>query len=115
MVQYPRSPLRTPFCRTLLHNKTWQGLLKAAGLPYQVPGRLIRHDLRRTWNVEAQNFRGIDELMRAQQLGHSTTVNHLHYSGQVVEDMQRLVSKLKSATGDNLIPFIQKERIKSNR
>jgi len=98
---------------SVLITKTWKGLLKAAGLSYEGPDCFIRHDLRRTWNVEAQNYKGIDEVIRAQQLGHSLTVNQRHYSGNVDEEMQRVLSKLKSATGDNLIPFIQKERISS--
>jgi hypothetical protein len=57
---------------------------------------------------------GVDEIIRAQQLGHSLTVNQKHYSGNVDDEMLRVLSKLKSANGDNLIPFIQKERMKSN-
>jgi len=97
--------------RTDQVTKTWKGLLKAARLPYDGPDCFIRHDLRRTWNVEAQNYKGVDEVLRAQQLGHSLTVNQRHYSGFVDEEMQKVLSKLKSSSGDNLIPFIQKERI----
>ena len=100
--------------RTDQVTKTWKGLLKAAGLPYEGPDCFIRHDLRRTWNVEAQNYKGIDEIIRSQQLGHSLTVNQKHYSGIVDDEMLRVLTKLKSANGDNLIPFIQKERLKNN-
>lgn len=67
-----------------------------------------------TWNVEAQNYKGVDEKLRAQQLGHSLTVNQRHYSGNIDDELQKVLSKLKSATGDNLIPFIQKERMRNN-
>ena len=100
--------------RTDQINKTWRSLLKAAGLPYEGPDKLIRHDLRRTWNQEAQNFRGLDEVMRSQQLGHSTAVNHLHYAGEIDPDMQRLLAKLKASSGGNLIPFLKKDQKKKS-
>ncbi|MBL6988673.1 MAG: tyrosine-type recombinase/integrase [Bacteriovoracaceae bacterium] len=87
--------------------KTWKSLLKAAGLPHSGPDCFVRHDLRRTWNVEAKQFRGLNDEMRSQQLGNSVNVNNSNYAGQVDSEILKLRAKLQSSEGTNLLKFIR--------
>ncbi len=96
-------------------DKSWAGLLKAAGLEFCGPESFVRHDLRRTWNVEKKDFGGIDDLLRAQQLGHSQKVNQNHYSGHFNEETEKFLANLRSSQGDNLLRFIKRSKVESSK
>lgn len=91
--------------------RTWRGLLKAAGLPYEGADSFVRHDMRRTWNVEAKNVRGIDELIRSQQLGNSPVINRTNYAGEQDDETVKFLTKLRAGTSDNLLQYVKRPNI----
>jgi len=86
---------------------TWNGLLRSAGLPDYGLEKLVRHDLRRTRNVEDKHLNGMSDEERGRRLGNRPEVNRRHYAGEVDEDLLRLQARLRRSSGDNLLQFIE--------
>lgn len=74
------------------YGKTWNTLLKAAGLLDFGPGKLHPHDFRRYKNKQDE-YRGKSVKERAENLGHAQEVNQSNYRGE--DDDQVLALKAK--------------------
>jgi hypothetical protein len=88
-------PVRTvrgePEKRTTNIRANWAGALKAAGLPRD--GAHGAHNLRSYWKTEATK-RGLDEVLRQHQLGH--TVDQLNYQ-RVMQDQKYVEGEFRKA------------------
>jgi integrase len=88
--------------------ESWKSLLKAAGLWTLERESMLksggssftRHDVRRTWNAHAKQNGGTTVAERSSVLGHSASVNELHYSGGVQEG--RLQEMMQHHPSNNL-------------
>ncbi|PIU01002.1 MAG: hypothetical protein COT74_00385 [Bdellovibrionales bacterium CG10_big_fil_rev_8_21_14_0_10_45_34] len=72
------------------YGKTWDMLLRKAGLPDYGPSKLHPHDFRRFKNKQDE-YRGKTVEERAKQLGHAVAVNQTSYRGE--DDDQILAIK----------------------
>ncbi len=95
--------------------RTWNSLLKSAGLPNFGLEKISRHDLRRTKNVEFMNqdilgnSGRLPDSQRAQILGNSVRVNTTHYAGKVDDEILKLRAKLSKSSGDNVLKLVLDE------
>ena len=89
-------------------DRSWQGLMKAAGLPDIGPDAFVSHDLRRTSNEERKH-QGIGDEERAKELGHSVKVNLSNYTGEFNPEFEKFLAVLRSTQGENLLEILQNE------
>ncbi len=89
-------------------DRSWQGLMKAAGLPDTGPEAFVRHDLRRTCNEEKKR-QGISDEQRAKELGHSVKVNLSNYTGEFNPELEKMFAIFRSSQGENLLEILKKE------
>jgi len=87
--------------------KTWRSFLKKADIPFKGIEGLKKHDLRRTWNVEAKHFRGVEDEFRSIQLGNSVRVNNSNYRGTVDDEVMKMMMRIKESNGSNLIKYLK--------
>ncbi len=79
--------------------KSWRGLLKAAGVPYEGPEKLILHDTRRFKNMENEHVKNKTLQERCEELGNSARVNQSNYKGVVdpkIQAIQAQISQLQA-------------------
>ena len=89
-------------------DRSWQGLMKAAGLPDVGPDAFVRHDLRRTSNEEKKH-QGIGDEQRAKELGHSVKVNLSNYTGEFNAELEKPYAIIRASQGENLLEILQNE------
>lgn len=89
-------------------DRSWQGLMRAAGLPDSGPDAFVRHDLRRTSNEEKKQ-QGIGDEQRAKELGHSVKVNQIHYTGKFNPELEKAYAIIRASQGENLLEILQNE------
>ncbi len=94
-------------------DKSWKGLLKAAGVPYEGPEKLIPHDTRRFKNMENEHIKNKSLQERCEELGNSARVNQTNYKGKVdpkIQEIQAqinsLQAKISEYRGDDEISFL---------
>lgn len=94
-------------------DKSWKGLLKAAGVPFEGPEKLIMHDTRRFKNMENEHVKNKSLAERCSELGNSARVNQSNYKGKVdpkIQEIQAQISQLQAKIheyqGDDEISFL---------
>lgn len=94
-------------------DKSWKALLKAAGVPYEGPEKLIMHDTRRFKNMENEHVKNKSLQERCEELGNSARVNQSNYKGKVdpkIQEIQAQISQLQAKIyeyqGDDEISFL---------
>lgn len=94
-------------------DKSWKGLLKAAGVPCEGPEKLIMHDTRRFKNMENEHIKNKSLQERCEELGNSARVNQSNYKGKVdpkIQEIQAQISQLQAKIheyqGDDEISFL---------
>lgn len=94
-------------------DKSWKGLLKAAGVPYEGPEKLIMHDTRRFKNMENEHIKNKTLQERCDELGNSARVNQSNYKGKVdpkIQEIQAQISQLQAKIheyqGDDEISYL---------
>jgi len=102
-------------------DKTWRGLLEAAGIPWEGPDKVVLHDLRRFKNVQNKHVKNLSLEEMCRELGNSARVNQSNYRGQVDPkileihaQISQLQAKLQEYQGGDEISVLLAARIRDS-
>lgn len=95
------------------YGKTWDMLLKKAGLPHFGPNKLHPHDFRRFKNKQDE-YRGKSVRERSENLGHAQEVNQSNYRGEDDDQILAIKAKINQLRFEIRNSFESGDKVKSS-